>query len=630
MPKFWKINLNFEVDKRKARVGLLAVAALFVLFLLVLGVYSAVYAKKVFAHQYLGETNLGGKSKGDLATLIGERIKTYSETPIELKNTDKSKSYTITPAEIGVTFDAEKTVNEIWGVGRNGQIWADLIIQAKTLFVKENHQAVYTLSVDSLNTKIQAIASELDHPEKDFSLVYKSGKFELVTDLQAGERIDQNEIVVGIRSGISGIKAEPISFSLKSYKPQIDPAKAAAALEKANKILAVGPLTLKYESQTFAADTDMIAGFLGSQGNGDNLDIVTNDDRIKVFVDSIGSSIDVASKNAKLSIQNGKAVVFQASQTGLKLDRVQTLADIKSAVLSRSEPDIAADIALKVEAKKPEINEGELSNLGINELIGTATTDFRTSPSNRVHNITIGAGALNGVIIAPGEEFSTLSHLGVIDASTGYLEELVIKNNKTLPDFGGGLCQVSSTLFRATLNAGMKITERQNHSYRVSYYEPPIGMDATIFDPAPDFKFVNNYASHVLIQSKIVGTKITFEFYGTKDARTIEISIPTGYDYVEPPAPVYTETDTLAPGEKKLVSHSHQGASANFHYKVTSSTGEVLQDKTFNSVYVALAEQWLIGKAVPAPAPTPTCTDATQNGDETGVDCGGSCPNACS
>jgi vancomycin resistance protein YoaR len=234
--------------------------------------------------------------------------------------------------------------------------------------------------------------------------------------------------------------------------------------------------------------------------------------------------------------------------------------------------------------------------------------------------------ALNGILLNPDDTFSTLSHLGKIDASSGYLEELVIKEDRTKPEFGGGLCQVSSTLFRAALNAGMKITERQNHKYRVSYYEPPIGMDATIYDPAPDFKFVNNYKSHILIQSKVEGTKLTFELYGTKDARTIEISTPEMFDVVPAGNPVMIETDTLPAGEKKQVEKAHEGASAKFNYKVTRD-GTVLQEKTFLSKYVPWPEKWLVGKGTTNP--TSSCADGAQNGDETGIDCGGSCPTAC-
>lgn len=129
------------------------------------------------------------------------------------------------------------------------------------------------------------------------------------------------------------------------------------------------------------------------------------------------------------------------------------------------------------------------------------------------------------LIIAPGEEFSFVEHLGEVDEVNGYLPELVIRNNKTEPEFGGGVCQVSSTVFRAAIYSGMKITERRNHSYPVQYYLP-YGMDATIYIPKPDFKFLNNTGNAVMMQSVIEGTKLTFRFFGTKDGRDVSIDGP--------------------------------------------------------------------------------------------------------
>jgi vancomycin resistance protein YoaR len=353
-----------------------------------------------------------------------------------------------------------------------------------------------------------------------------------------------------------------------------------------------------------------LGSFISSKTKGDDMEIMFKEDRIKLFVDTIAKSINLDPQNAELKVSGGKVTVFQIARLGAKLDQTQTKVDIKNAIFSRMDGTEAKNINLNVAVLKPEITDDAVSNLGLNELIGTGTTNFVKSPANRVHNIQVGADTINGSLLKPGEEFSTLGRLGTIDASTGYLPELVIKNNQTVPDYGGGLCQVSTTLFRAAMNAGLKITERQNHSYRVSYYEPPVGMDATIYDPSPDFKFVNTYDHHIFIQSRIVGTKITFDIYGTKDSRVATVSDPVVYDYVEPPARIDTQTDTLPAGEQKQVQKPHQGASAKFQYKVVKD-GQTLQDKIFISVYVALPEKWLVGigaapaPAEPAPAPAP-------------------------
>src|SRR4029077_4231542 len=123
---------------------------------------------------------------------------------------------------------------------------------------------------------------------------------------------------------------------------------------------------------------------------------------------------------------------------------------------------------------------------------------------NRIHNITVGAAKFNGLIIKPGEEFSLKHSLVDVDDKHGFLPELVIKPEGVTPEFGGGLCQVSSTSFRAAMNAGFPITARRNHSFAVRYYAPQ-GTDATIYPGSSDLRFVNNLSSHALIETRIVG-----------------------------------------------------------------------------------------------------------------------------
>ena len=601
-----KIRSQFFKQK-KVKITIIVIGVFLVLPLLAFASYSVAYNAKVYPKQYLGSINLSGKTKAELATLITKQTDDFQKSTITLKNSDTSKIYTINPAEISLNYDVDGAVNQIWAVGRNKSFFSALGQQLRALFYKNNQPAVLTLNEDGLNKKVAAIATELDQPEKDYSLSYANGTFRLLTERAAGKRIDQSDIIANIKSQISNVKIADHTFVLKNYSPQITAENANKALAQANKILAGGELTLKSDSASYTVDKDTIGGFIVSKANNNDLNLILNTDRVTAYITALATSVDVEPKDAKLTTVNGKVSAFQLSQVGKNLDVTQTKQDIESALYTRiNDGTTAIDakiINLKITVKQPDVSSDAISQYGINEIVGTATTSFAKSPSNRIHNISIGATAINGVLLKPGEEFSTLVHLGTIDGSTGYLEELVIKDNKTIPEFGGGLCQVSTTLFRAALNSGMKITERANHAYRVSYYEPPAGMDATIYNPAPDFKFINNYSSHILIQSKIVGTKITFDFYGTKDGRSVSQSTPTVTNYVEPPPPVEVPSDTLPPGERKLTGHSHQGATADFHYTVKNTSGEVLQDRNFHSVYVAIAEQWLVGPAVPPETP---------------------------
>lgn len=208
-----------------------------------------------------------------------------------------------------------------------------------------------------------------------------------------------------------------------------------------------------------------------------------------------------------------------------------------------------------------------------------------------------------------------LGAIGKVDETTGFLPELVIKGDRTIPEFGGGLCQIGTTTFRAALDAGLPITERQNHSYRVVYYEPA-GMDATIYDPRPDLKFINDTGNYILFVAKISGDNLTFEFWGTKDGRQVEMTKPNIWNITKPPPMKEIKTADLPPGEKKCTEKEHNGADAQFSRTITYPNGET-KDEVWKSHYKPWQAVCLIGvkpeKLNPAVQPTPELNpDSTQ------------------
>jgi vancomycin resistance protein YoaR len=174
-----------------------------------------------------------------------------------------------------------------------------------------------------------------------------------------------------------------------------------------------------------------------------------------------------------------------------------------------------------------------------------------------------------------------------------------------VPDFGGGLCQVSTTLFRAVMNAGLKVTARQNHSYRVSYYEPPVGEDATIFLPGPDFRFLNDTPASILIIGQIQGNSISFDLWGTKDGRSVTITDPIVTNVKDPGDPIYADTDTLPKGTQKQIEKAHQGATAVVTYTV-SRDSKVINQQTIRSVYKPWPARFLVGTHEDIPPPPTT------------------------
>jgi vancomycin resistance protein YoaR len=230
-------------------------------------------------------------------------------------------------------------------------------------------------------------------------------------------------------------------------------------------------------------------------------------------------------KDAKLVIENNRATVFEAGQDGLHIDIATSTKNVILALVNQK-----TEAQLSVHAKKPAKPLAGTNTLGINELIGKGESNFKGSPKNRRHNIKVGVEKEKGVILAPGEEFSFNEYLGEVEASTGFLPELVIKKSGTVPEFGGGLCQVSSTTFRAAMDAGLPIVQRKNHSYAVQYYAPQ-GTDATIYPGVIDLKFTNDTPAHILIWPYLKDAdNLVFEIYGTKDDREVILEKPVAYD----------------------------------------------------------------------------------------------------
>lgn len=308
-------------------------------------------------------------------------------------------------------------------------------------------------------------------------------------------------------------------------------------------------------------------------------------------------------RHPRFEIQNGRVVAFDVPRNGRELNVEETTNRIVGALEQHMQE---ATLAVK-EVQSPYRDNPD--NAMIRELVARAETDFSGSPTNRRKNIARGASLINGILIAPGEEFSTIKALGKIDDTNGFLPELVIKGTKTTPEFGGGLCQVSTTLFRAVSFAGLEVLERKNHSYRVSYYEPPVGFDATIYDPAPDFKFRNDTPSYLLLQAHAEKSKMIVELWGTKDGRKAEIDKPTVFNIKKPGETKIVETDELPPGEKKCIERAHNGADAVFDRRITYADGTTKKE-TYKSHYVIWPAVCLVGKEKEsAPEETPTPRD---------------------
>ena len=261
---------------------------------------------------------------------------------------------------------------------------------------------------------------------------------------------------------------------------------------------------------------------------------------------------------------------------------------VSSLAILESSEQKNISIQMPVVRVTPEITTEAVNNMGISKLIGYGSSQFRGSIASRVYNINLASSNLNGVLIESGKIFSLNETLGDVSTLTGYKQAYIIKEGKTILGDGGGVCQVSTTLFRAALDAGLPIFERMAHAYRVGYYEQGTspGLDATVYSPTTDFKFKNDTPGYILIQTLFdsKNAKLVFEFYGTDDGRIATTTKPVVTNVVPPPEDLYTDDPNLPIGTIKQIERKSWGAKVWFDYTVERN-GEVVYEKRFYSNY---------------------------------------------
>ncbi len=252
------------------------------------------------------------------------------------------------------------------------------------------------------------------------------------------------------------------------------------------------------------------------------------------------------------------------------------------------------EVFLPVIETQPQIRVEDplLRAQGIAEVVTVGESDFSNSPINRRHNIAVGLGKFNGHLVRPGETFSFDTTLGRVDGSTGYRKELVIKGARTEPDYGGGLCQVSTTAYRGVWEYGFPIAKRVNHSYTVSHYFPQ-GTDATVYPPSVDMQFVNDSSGALLIQTHKEGDLAYFIYYGTRDARRSTLLGPFIWDRRAPPPDRTEYTTEIPPGERKKLGERVPGLKALW-VRIVQKSGEEKTEPVY-SFYEARPLYTLIG-----------------------------------
>lgn len=566
------------------------------------------YPDRIYPGVQIGNINVGGLRPDEAHARVTSQIaKDFSEG---LSFIVASTTLTLPSDQLAqvVSYNTEEALTQAYAIGHERKGLTSLF-QILGLRI---HQKTIPLSVNAFNR--QLVEEWLSTSAAELLPKAQDAYLRIAPETSSSTEISIQPEVAGLTADLMPVITEldlqanqrnfhTITVYTLVQEPRIKTTDLAPLQTEAMTWLARAPITLTFEAKKFVATQAMIAPWLTATGT-ESLRLAIDEDRLaRDLTPWLSSELRLA-KAGNLTVENGALKDFIAPEEGVSINTPASAAAVEAVLTQASS---TAPITLARET--PQISGESAAELGIREVIGTGNSTFAGSPANRRKNIAIGADHVNGTLIAPEGEFSLLKVLGPIDGAHNWLPELVIKGNKTVPEFGGGLCQIGTTVFRGAMDSGLVITERRNHSYRVAYYEPA-GTDATIYEPAPDFRFKNDTGKWVLITSRLVGDSVTFTFWGTKDGRTVAPRKPVITNIVAPPAKKMIPTTTLPVGKVKCTESAHAGATARLDYVVTYPTGEA-KKTVFSSYYKPWGAVCLIG--------VETLTPGAPTVDETGI-----------
>jgi len=459
-----------------------------------------------------------GMHKVDLAGVVQSYEQALQRVPITVALREVAVETTL--GELGVSLDDVATIDRIVSPGPAVH-WQPSDIEP---VLRLNREMLHTVVMEQFTGVVKLPVSA--------GLEITAAGTLVSTPSSSGEGIDLVSFERDVLAWIAGARDQAaIELVVVSAAPTVTEGGIETARQYAATLLREG-MQLIFEKEVVQVKPFTLRRLLTfpevKDASSDNyvLGVSLDEAGLSDYIQTtISPTIDQDPRDARFEREGDRVAVFQIAQEGR---HVEVDVTIEGLLLAMEQQALTAPLAVSV--TKPVVQDvADVEALGVTEILATGVSDFVGSPNNRVHNIEVGVSRYHGLLIAPGDEFSFNEQLGPVTGKYGWKPELVIKNNVTTPEFGGGICQVSTTVFRAAIEAGLEISQRRNHSYAVSYYGKP-GFDATIYPGYTDLRFINNTSGYILIQARIEGTKVIFDFWGTDDGRQVTVTGPVTYD----------------------------------------------------------------------------------------------------
>ncbi len=558
------------------------------------GVYEVAVRQRILPGVSSYGVDLGGMTRQQATDALAGHFTYDKDTIFTFRDGDKF--WQSSAGDLGVTFDVDATVADAYALGHDGNLIENLSDQALIWLNGRSIAPIIRYDQNVAVARLTAIAREIDRTPEDATLQISDGSVQ-ATPGRSGRTLDVTATLARLDDTILNLSSGgEVPLVINETPPVAWDAQAAA---QRAQIALSGPVMLVADDANggtlgpWIASVDQIRALLKIETvpNGDGTyryEVNVDPQPFRAYLETLAPGLISAPVDARFHFneQSGDLEVIQPSRSGRALDIPQTLARMEQAIFSSGDRVVPLAFSYTLPHYSDQVTAAEL---GITELISQGTTIYTGSSQARKDNIIRAAAKFDGIIIPPHEMFSFDQWLGDVSPEEGYISSKVIVGGRTIDGVGGGVCQVSTTAFQAAFYAGYPIVERYAHSYRVGYYEQGegAGMDAAIFSPDLDLRFLNDTDYSLLIETSVYpgSNSVQFRFYSTNPGRQVVKQGPE-ITNVRPAAPtVYEANSDLQPGQSLQVDWAAQGAEVRVTRVILNSSGNEIKREVFYSNY---------------------------------------------
>jgi vancomycin resistance protein YoaR len=586
-----------------AKVAGAALIALLV-GLLAVGVVFAGSANEVAGGVNVAGADVSGLDRERARSDLSARAQRLEAVPVPFRT--GGRTWPIAPQQIALQVDWAKAVQVALDKG-DGPIPLRGLKRVQLRLVGANVEPTATYEATTLDKRLAAIARAVDDPGRQAALVLRNGQ-PVVVPGEAARRLDRAAAERTIVSALTGFRRAPVVLPVVVDPPDVTQATLARVAAQVRTALSA-PVGFVYKDVHWSVPPEQIATFLKLPQDGET-SLSIGGPAARAYFANLAKAVGRAPREVDFSVSNAGKTRIIPSRNGRRLDVAATEKAFLTAALSTAN----REARLVVVAAEPELSTTRVKALGVTGLVGGYTTYFAGDP-NRIHNVQLVARLIDRHLIAPGSTFSFNKTTGERNAAKGFLEAPVIINGELKNGLGGGVCQVSTTVFNAAYEAGLSITERHNHALYIDHY--PLGRDATVNYPDTDLEFVNDTGHWLLLETIIGSSSLTVRLYGTPVQRRVQTqSAPlreTG-----PPTVKKILDPHMSVGEQLVVENGQPSRAVSVRRVVYDKNGDLLYDTTWYSSYLAEPKVVRVGTK-PTPAATHSQPAPTTRGTSTGT-----------